>query len=174
MYQSFADYNMYENPIDKLVDYLTVEDILIDLLDDKSFKAKVVSYPSQLYHDVDFIDISINEIMNMIDLETYDKIGRYSKNRLSICEMSYENSDLNQLYTETAIPMRSKAITRNFEVIKSNMLLVIKVTGDNSKFFYENRLFMDTYDRLRTYLKEDLVFQSNKSLDDKKNNCYRI
>ena len=48
------------------------------------------------------------------------------------------------------------------------MLLVIKVTGDNSKFFYENKLFMDTYDRLRTYLKEDLIFQSNKSLDDKK------
>ena len=106
----------------------------------------------------------------MIDLETCDKIGRYSKNRLSFCEMSYENSDLNQLYTmnEIAMPMRAKVITRNFEVIKSNMLLVIKVTGDNSKFFYENKLFMDTYDRLRTYLKEDLIFQSNKSLDDKK------
>jgi hypothetical protein len=160
---------MLEHPIDSLVDYLTVEDILIELLDDSSFKAKVIQHPGQLYGDDNFGDVisnvsTIPEVCGLFDRRFRTQIP-IEKKQIKFCELDKNSIAINdQLFDEPIITQYSRIITRKFEVTKTSMLLLIRVYGDNSKFFYENELFMDTYNRLKSYLNKDMFFSKHESL----------
>ena len=132
---------MKKHPINDLVDYQTVEDILIELTDDKTFFAVVVD---------NFGDRGSTWIRH--------STPSIERNIIRFHECLFDNQFKETDVTDWSNMFRAKIIEKTYDVIKTRKTAIINIKDPNYQRIYDgNQVLKDTIQHIKNYLGDEML-----------------